>query len=146
MTPSATYPGLSDPGSGGVHEKMLTFASFRPSMRRIANGRGTPHTLTSASAHLHCRRRAEGRLALHDRGCCPCDGFCIRAPQGAAWTITPDLRRANARMDEAWLDCPALSHARESPTEHRRDTYDVAQVSHAHLVGWSVPGRRHSSA
>jgi hypothetical protein len=41
------------------------------------------------------------------------DGFSIQAPQGADWTITPDMRCANARMDEVWLDFPELSHARE---------------------------------
>src|SRR2546427_7761033 len=129
-----------------VSPKMLTLASFRPSMRLTADGRGKPHTLTYASDHLPCRSRAEGHLALHDRGFRQFDGCFIRAPQGEAWTITPDMRSANVRMDEVWLDFPELSHAREPLTDHRRYTYDVAQVSHAHLVGWYVPGRRHSSA
>jgi len=126
MTLLGTSSSLSDPGAGGVHEKMLTCASCRPSMRLTAECRGTPHTLTYARDHLHCRSRAAGHLALHDRGGRPFDGFCIRAPQGADWTITPDLRRANARMDAVWLDVPERSHAREPPTENRRYTYDVA--------------------
>jgi hypothetical protein len=130
-----TYTALSDLGAGGVHEKMLTFASFRPSMRLTVDCRGKPHTLTYASDHLHCRSRAEGPLALHDRGFRQCDGFFIRAPQGEDWTITPDMRSSNARMDEVWLDFPELSHARAPPTENRRYMYDVAQVAQAHMVG-----------
>src|SRR5437588_3069254 len=69
-----------------VSPKMLTLASFRPSMRLTADGRGKPHTLTYASDHLPCRSRAEGHLALHDRGFRQFDGCFIRAPQGEAWT------------------------------------------------------------
>src|SRR5712691_1934524 len=61
------------------------------------------------------------------------------------WTITPAMRSPNARMDEVWLAFPELSHAREPLTDNRRYTYDVAQVSHAHMVGWYVPGRRYVS-
>src|SRR5215831_13155199 len=58
------------------------------------------------------------------------------------WTITPDRRRPHARMDEVWLRCPALSHAREPRTAHRRYPYDIAQVAHAPMVGWYGPHHR----
>ena len=28
------------------------------------------------------------------------------------WTITPDIRSTNARMDSVWLDLPELPHSR----------------------------------
>jgi hypothetical protein len=28
------------------------------------------------------------------------------------WTITPDIRSTNARMDYVWLDFPQLPHSR----------------------------------
>jgi hypothetical protein len=28
------------------------------------------------------------------------------------WTITPDIRSTNARMDYVWLDLPELPHTR----------------------------------
>src|SRR5437016_8633650 len=66
----------------------------------------------------------------------------VTLPVVKGWPITPDMRSFSARRDEVWLDCPALSHAREARTAHRRYAYDVAQVAHAPMVGWYGPHHR----